>query len=481
MPQYLYHQGRSRSGATLKVFRRRHHSGRHCFQALFTLHANTAGASLGACKSASPACYVLSRQGLTVAARLGKALAQMSEQALHPPTLAPLHYCAPTRLAQTPEALALPGGICAFQSLKEFLAHEYSRRPAHIFVGAAGIAVRALAPLLRHKSHDAPVLVIDPAGTYVISLLSGHWGGGNELARHLAQILGAQAVITTASDNQTSHSTQAEHTNLPDQSGHNPPLQAASPLALDLAIRNAGLRILDWQALPHFQAALLEARPVRYYDPCHALPAALTQILTDASVDQNQMSPVSSANSANSANRANRANSAGSLPPYLPPANNELLLAAHWRRIKPAPGLLRLAVPVLYIGLGCRRDVPPRLVREALEDFFMQHGLEGAAIAGLATVSEKLTEPALRALANTLRLPLYGFSAQDLARQHTPNPSTAAGLRFNCAPFSVCEAAALMAAEGATGPGARLLIPKHAAQGKLTIAVALAAQTKKYS
>jgi len=80
------------------------------------------------------------------------------------------------------------------------IAENWQHFDGFIFIMAAGIVVRAIASLVQHKHHDPCVVVMDEKGRYVISLLSGHLGGGNQLARRLASLTGGQAVITTASD-----------------------------------------------------------------------------------------------------------------------------------------------------------------------------------------------------------------------------------------------------------------------------------------
>ena len=105
-------------------------------------------------------------------------------------------------LAQT-LAAALDGQAArcgAPQGLAEWTAAAWKESQALVFVGAAGIAVRAIASHVRHKTVDPAVVVVDEAGRFAVSLLSGHLGGANGLARRIAALCGAVPVITTATD-----------------------------------------------------------------------------------------------------------------------------------------------------------------------------------------------------------------------------------------------------------------------------------------
>lgn len=85
-------------------------------------------------------------------------------------------------------------------SLSEWTREAFHTGNALIFIGALGIAVRAVAPFVSDKMTDPAVLVMDEGGSYVIPVLSGHLGGAVALSRMLSERLGAEAVLTTATD-----------------------------------------------------------------------------------------------------------------------------------------------------------------------------------------------------------------------------------------------------------------------------------------
>ena len=108
---------------------------------------------------------------------------------------------------------------------------------ALVFIGAAGIAVRSVAPFVRDKLQDPPVVVIDEQGNFVIPVLSGHVGGANELALSIADALGAVPVITTATD-----------------------VNGAFPV--DIFAKENGLKITDREGIARVSSSALEGKPV---------------------------------------------------------------------------------------------------------------------------------------------------------------------------------------------------------------------------
>ncbi len=85
-------------------------------------------------------------------------------------------------------------------TLSEWTGRVFSNADALVFISATGIAIRAIATEIQSKASDPAVVVLDETGKFVISLLSGHIGGANDLSRRIAKILDATPVITTATD-----------------------------------------------------------------------------------------------------------------------------------------------------------------------------------------------------------------------------------------------------------------------------------------
>lgn len=142
-------------------------------------------------------------------------------------------------------AEALPGSVsrCGGDvTLKGWTAEHFAQDEALIFVGAVGIAVRAIAPYCRSKAADPAVVVVDEGGSFAVPLLSGHLGGANALARALAKACGAVPVITTATD-------------------------VNGLFAVDLWAKAQNCAVLEPERIKHVSGALLAGQTVRYWSP----------------------------------------------------------------------------------------------------------------------------------------------------------------------------------------------------------------------
>ncbi|MBQ9537249.1 MAG: cobalamin biosynthesis protein [Desulfovibrionaceae bacterium] len=346
------------------------------------------------------ACWVLNSLSLPLAKSLQKSFAKNPWREITTITIfAPQRFC--------------PIDCLPITKLKATFTRQEAAFAGHIFFGACGIAVRTIAPTLQDKWQDKPVIVVDPTGQYVISLLAGHWGGGNSLSKHIASLLKATPIITTASD-------------------------AFRQQALDLLIQKANLQILDADCIPKIQAILIEGGRIKIYDPLHFLG------------DISNCVPCSLAElKATSAPR----------------------IAISYHKLPKLPHLLRLVPKCLALGLGFCKHTSSLELALALEKTFEQYGIYQEALFAIASITQKTTSTALLHLASHLHLPIYAYSAEDLALVATPTPSLKAGQIFKQKPFSVAEAAALLTAKERFKHIA-LLGPKMTFDHHITLALA---------
>lgn len=270
-----------------------------------------------------------------------------------------------------------------------------------ILVMAAGIAVRYAGKLCRSKQTDPAVVVCDERGDYAISLLSGHLGGGNDLARDVSRVTGGRAVITTASDVE----------GLP---------------AFDEFARHHRARIVNPESLTLVAASVVDGCPISLEMPRRLFEsgfAAVPQCSLVAERDDGVM----------------------------------------WVTV--AGNTLELRLPVLALGIGCRKGVSAQRIEEVVTLALDRIGLEMADISLLGSAAVKAEEPGLLTFAGNHHWSPSFFTAERLNSMPVPNPSDAA--RRELGIHSVSEASALLAA----GQNALLILEKFACQD-VTVAVA---------
>ena len=146
--------------------------------------------------------------------------------------------------ASLAEALGGSAARCGRpNSLSDWTQKQFAEADGLVFVGAVGIAVRAIAPLIETKWKDPAVVAVDECAQFAVPLLSGHLGGANRLARAISEVCGAQAVVTTATD-------------------------VNGVFAVDEWASCQGMAVVDPQHIKHISGRLLAGESIRLYSTC---------------------------------------------------------------------------------------------------------------------------------------------------------------------------------------------------------------------
>jgi cobalt-precorrin 5A hydrolase len=306
-----------------------------------------------------------------------------------------------------------------FDVLADTISEQFRRYDGHIFIMATGIVVRMIAPLIQSKMKDPAVVVLDDRGQHAVSLLSGHIGGANALADQIAECIGAEAVITTATDvNQAP--------------------------AIDVLATEQQLFIENPQAIKTVNMALLQGQKIWLHDPYGYLRDLVPDSIPRSDFSETQAG-------ASTGEEAGGQQTAGV---YIDDIQADL-----------PPQTLVLRPPTLMAGIGCNRDTGMQEMKELLERVFEQFNLSPPSLIGLASIGLKADEAGLLALALDLDLPLRFYDREKLNRVKTiENPSRM--VEKHVGVKSVCEAAAILAAQNGT-----LVVPKQTTRN-VTIAVA---------
>jgi len=284
------------------------------------------------------------------------------------------------------EKLAPGDAYARFSTLAKALAPVWGHYDAHYFIMATGIVVRTTAPLIQDKTKDPAVVCGDEAGRFVISLVSGHIGGANDLAVMLSDILGATPVITTATD-----------VNLVP--------------AIDVIARDQDLYIENQEAIKHVSMAFLKGDPLPVHDPFHLVSPHLPSVLMeDPSLFSSEKSGI-------------------------------------WvdYTVRDLPEKVLVLRPIILVaGMGCRRGVTRQELEDHLQQVFQTHRFSVNSLSKIVSVDLKADEPGLLALARTLNVPIEFYTRDELEQVKTvPNPSSLVNKHIGVK--SVCEAAAMLA------------------------------------
>lgn len=246
------------------------------------------------------------------------------------------------------------------RGIKQALAGAWQNYDGIVCVMAAGIVVRCLAGLLRSKRSDPCVIVVDEAGNHVVSLLSGHIGGGNQLAEKVAEICDGIPVITTASD----------------VSGHT---------AVDLWTIDNNLFIVNPDLLAAVSTKLLNSDSLAVYQEKNFIDT----LPDDFRACTN-------------------------------PVDADIVISLLTRHQENS---LQLIPRIRFIGFGCRRGATLEEFHEALNELEHRYDIDLRSVGGLASIDLKNDEEGLLAIAQHYGLPIQFFSKEQLSGVAVPTRS----------------------------------------------------------
>lgn len=302
----------------------------------------------------------------------------------------------------------------------------FSQYDGILYIMASGIAVRAIAPHVVSKASDPAVLVMDERGQHCISLLSGHLGGANAWTREVAAAVGADPVITTATD-------------------------VHGRTAPDDAARILHMRVEPLAALKPVNSAIAAGKPVFWYlDPSCDGAASIEKRF--AALGVTLSTDPSAVGDAKAVVAVTENHPDFKVPTvYLRPKN-------------------------LFVGIGCKRGTEESLIQSAFDQAMERAGTYPYQVKALASVDLKADEVGLLKFAETMGLPIHFYRAEELRKcgeEHHVKISEFVQKTIGVG--NVCESAALREAQKG-----KTLLPKTKFT-KATVAIAVGSSASSVS
>lgn len=243
--------------------------------------------------------------------------------------------------------------------IKEILDSAWKDYDGLVFISATGIAIRLINPFIQHKTEDPAVIVIDDLGRYVISLLSGHIGGANDITKDIAQKISALPIITTASDGRGIES-------------------------IDLFAKSNNYIMEDMESITLLTAMMVNGKAIGFYSEDKEI------INYDNLVELKDLSSIDK-----------------TIEGLI------IVSSAAVDNINIPHTILR--PKMINIGIGCRKGIEGARIIQAIEAVFKEVNLSTSSIKSIGTVEVKKDEAGLIEAADHYNLPLKIFTIEEIA------------------------------------------------------------------
>lgn len=246
---------------------------------------------------------------------------------------------------------------CGKGALSAWSEEHFSHSDALVFIGAIGIALRAIAPYIKTKTKDPAVVVVDELGQFSIPILSGHIGGANELAIKISEILNAIPVITTATD-------------------------INNVFAIDTWAKRQGLKILNPECIKLVSSKLLKGEAIH--------------IKTDYEIKGNAPKNVY-------LNDLEDSNS-----------DYDVIISHKIEENEYKKDTLLLIPQIITVGIGCRKDISFENIEESVLNILKKEKYPILSVNAIASIDKKKSENGIIEFAKKYDLPFKTYSAEDL-------------------------------------------------------------------